>query len=195
MNLHDPDYFPQLHGRGVRPLPGRCGTSAVQTLRAVHALDATRCHGIFGSGDKTQTTNNTQVGASEQATQLYASGFSNAAGGDILSGAKKVDGIDNTGGAFALGGVTLGGSNTGTITVNGAAGSEALADKFTDAIKAITDQSGQSVTAALEKVSTLAENKQTNGGSSLGKQLLIGLGILVGGGVCAWIVGKVFKKS
>ena len=118
----------------------------------------------------------------------------------ITSGASGASARDN---AIALtGGSKIGdeynAQGGGSITVNNtAAGAEALAEKFTKSLEAINstasldrENSNSLVTDALNRVAALAESKQTEGISSLGKIALWGVGLIVGGFV-AW---KIFSK-
>lgn len=139
--------------------------------------------GFFGSGDKTQSTTNTQVGASENADLNYASGSNTSKGGLVgLTGSN----LSNV----ALGGVSLGGANSGSITINGAAGVDDATKKFGEIISQVSDQSGKLVENALDKVSALSESKQTAGISSLGKIALWALGIVAVGGVSYALLTK-----
>lgn len=139
--------------------------------------------GFFGSGDKNQSTTNTQVGASENAELNYASGSNTSKGGLIgLTGSN----LSNV----ALGGVSLGGANSGSITINGAAGVEDATKQFSDVLQQVSNQSGEIVQNALKQVSNLAESKQTQGVSSLGKIALWGLGIIAAGGLGYALLSK-----
>ena len=119
-------------------------------------------------------TFSTPTAADAQA--IAASGGSSVAKDQaiVLAGAGN---RNNLGGEYTV----TGGSN---LTINGAAGAEAIAAKFTEALAQINDSSSldrassnQLVTDALGKVSALSESKQTDGISSLGRLVLWGLAI------------------
>ena len=88
---------------------------------------------------------------------------------------------NNLGGEYNL-------SGAANLTINGAAGAEAIATKFADSLAKINDTASldreganQLVTDALGKVASLSESKQTDGLSSLGQLVLWGLGFIVAG--------------
>lgn len=130
--------------------------------------------GFFGSGDKNQSTTNTQIGASEDANLEYLSGSNQSKGGLL--------GLTNSSiGQVALGGVSLGGANSGSIVINDTKASKELAEKFTDTLKSVSESSSDTVDKALKQVVSLSESRQTEGISSLGKIALWGVGIVAGG--------------
>jgi hypothetical protein len=181
MNLHDPDYCPQLPDVSRRGY--RATFTHVDCLASRSPGEGVKCHGIFGSGDKTQVTNNKQIGASEDAVLDYAENSNIAKGGLLGLTQSSV-------GNVALGGVSLGGANSGQITINGNAGVEDATKKFSDVLNTVAQSSNETVASALEKVSALSESKQTDGISSLGKIALSGLGITVAGAVVYFITRK-----
>lgn len=155
--------------------------------------------GFFGSGDKNQSTTNTQVGASEESQLAYGTaavtgkddsvslggyGSKNTLGSDLSGGQGVANGsglaFGGYGNSNVLGGVDLGGSNSGTITINGAAGAKELADKFASTLESVTNQNSGTVASALEKVTALSESKQTGGVSGLSKTALWGAAIIGG---------------
>jgi hypothetical protein len=152
--------------------------------------------GIFGFGDKIQTTQNTQIGASEDAVLSTGGGASSREGNAVKADSSNValGGIAVGGGAsLQLGGAQIKGNNSGQITINEAAGAEAIAQKFADTIAQINDTASadklaaqQLVSDALGKVTSLSESKQTEGISSLGKIALWGLAL----GLAALLVWK-----
>lgn len=125
------------------------------------------------------------------AGDTYNLPVNSAAGNEgVAASASGVGAKDN---AVALGGTgnknNLGGEyNLGAganLTIQGAAGVEAVAAKFTDALAQINDTSSldradqnKLVADSLAKVAALAESKQTDGISSLGKLALWGLAII-----------------
>lgn len=110
-------------------------------------------------------------------------------GGTSLGGSQNQN---NLGGEFYATGT---GSN---ITVNGAAGAEALAAKFSETLAQINDarsldsaNTTQLVTDALDKVTQLSESKQTDGISAIGKIALWVVALGVGG----WVLVNFFSRS
>lgn len=174
-----PGYRPVFHSR-----------DHLGPVRGIAA--GTRCWstgGIIGS-DKTQTSTDQQTGASDEARGASASNSlisqdqGNAQGGigNLNLGTNSF----NAAGAN-LGGVT-GTTNTGTITFNGAAGAEAIADKFAETINQINStasadklQAQQLIGEALSKVADLSKSEQTGGISALGQLVLWGLGLVIAG--------------
>lgn len=155
MNLRDPDYFPNIESpvRQDRPLPARCGVSAVESMRCVSIVEATRCHGIFGSGDKVQSTVNTQVGASEQAEQIYGIGANISKAGAIA----------------------LTGSNIRDLTITDGGAITTLADllKSKETADANKSESQNSLLNGLiTSFGSLVESKNTDGASSQNKTIL-----------------------
>lgn len=152
-----------------------------------------QCWGIFGSGDKIQTDLTQQTGASEEALLITGAGSTAAKDDAVVLGGSfntnKITGTDASGGGLINTGVNLGsGTNSGSITINGAAGAEAIAKQFTETLNSINDtasadklQAQELVADALGKLTELSESKQTEGVSSLGRLALWGLGLILAG--------------
>ena len=176
MSLHDPDYFQACD---VRRLGHRPCFRQTDSLAARGLHEGVKCYGFFGSGDKNQSTTNTQIGASEDADLIYATG-SNVAGqgGTLLQGSN------------VLGGVSLGGANSGSITINGNAGVKEATEQFAELLNNVSDGARETVTTALSEVSKLSESKQTEGISSLGRIALWGLGIVAVGVIGYAVLGR-----
>ena len=132
MSLHDPDYFQACD---VRRLGHRPCFRQTDSLAARRLHEGVKCYGFFGSGDKNQSTTNTQIGASEDADLIYATG-SNVAGqgGTLLQGSN------------VLGGVSLGGANSGSITINGNAGVKEATEQFAELLNNVSDGARETVT-------------------------------------------------
>ncbi len=132
--------------------------------------------GLFGGGNSSttlQTTNNTQ--ADNQAQALS---------GGSVAGKDQAVTLGGSGNKNVLGGEYNVGSNA-NLTINGAAGAEAIAGKFTETLAQINDtasldraNSNQLVTDALNKVAAAATTQATGGISALGQLSLWGLGIV-----------------
>jgi hypothetical protein len=140
--------------------------------------------GFFGSGNKSQSTTNTQTGASEDA-QLLESGSTGAKdqGIAISSGAKLVTGqtFESVGGNVTL---TDGGIAAAALeTVQKQASDYSSALK--DIIQKTNDSQSSQQTYALGKIKDLAESKQTDGVSIWKKPVVIvGVVLLL---VIGWI--------
>lgn len=117
-----------------------------------------------GGGSSSNSTNDAQIGASE-------SGLANQSG----TAGKDNSTVLGANSSLIAGGVSLTGPNTGSITIEGASGVEGVTKAFTDTLSQINDTAATSSKSAFEKLTTLAETKQTEGLSSLGK---IALGIV-----------------
>lgn len=166
------------------------------SLEITGALSAVRCFGIFGSGDKIQTDETTQTGASEESVLAAGMGSVASREGDALNLAasnavvNKSDGVA-LGGAnnrTNIGGFEVTGTNTGSITYNGAAGAEEIAKTFSATIQQINDTASADkidaqklVGDALQKVSLLSESKQTEGVTALGRLALWALALILAG--------------
>lgn len=166
-------------------------------------LGMPHCWGIFGSGDKVQSTTNTQVGASEDAQQAYGAQSQTAKDDAVVLGgygnrnvigndASQGQGIINQG-ALAIGGYGNNLSNAAiTVGYDAAQFQNALQSVGSNLSNALNSQSaaGQStLNSVLDRISTLAENRQTDGDSSRNKIVLwIVLGVLA-------LVGFVFTRK
>lgn len=130
--------------------------------------------GLFGGGNTTQaTTNNTQADNEAQ-----------IATGSSVVGKDQAVTLAGSGNRNNLGGEYTVGQNA-TLTINGAAGAEAIAGKFAETLAQINDtasldraSSNQLVADALGKVATAATTQATGGISALGQLSLWGLGIV-----------------
>lgn len=183
------------------------------TLRAASVADAVRCFGFFGSGDKTQTTTNTQVGASESSTQstgggaaardeaVALSGYASNTVGDNASTQRVSQGVAANNNSIALGGssqlqtggVRLGGNNSGQITVGYDAGTtqtllQTLGNNLTDALTAQSATGRAQLDSILGSIGSLAESKQTDGASGQNKTVLyFGLALLA---LLGWLFSR-----
>lgn len=165
--------------------------------------------GFFGSGDKKQLTTNTQTGASEsaqlgqggsvlgkdEAVNLGGTLNTNVLGSQATGGGTVGDkGLTvGYGATSVIGGVEVKGANTGSITINEAAGLTELAKSFKDTIAQINSSASADkieaqklVGDALGSIAQLSESKQTEGITALGKLALWGLGL----GLSALLIWK-----
>lgn len=152
-------------------------------LRAASVADAARCFGIFGSGDKVQSTTNTQIGASEEATQSTGGGAASregaaialSNGGTVANENSLAFGGSNNSNQF--GGVKLGGNNSGSITVGYDANTfqnllQTESNNLTSALNSQSAAGRSQLDAILNSIGGLAENKQTDGQASQNKTVV-----------------------
>jgi hypothetical protein len=143
-------------------------------------------------GSLYQATNNAAADSEAVAISASADVATARDEGQSLSGAGAIGKND----AIVLGGTNnrnnLGGEytvgNNSTLTINAAAGAEAIADKFTTALADINASSAEQregvnniISDALGKISELSESKQTDGISAIGKVWLWGIVAAVAG--------------
>lgn len=133
-----------------------------------------------------------RVAASDEAVAAGVTG-SAASNGISLGGflsSNQVGGIrTDMMGKTISGGVEVTGNNSAPITINQAAGVEALGKEFSSVLDTLAESSNNIVQDALSKVTALSESKQTDGVSSLGRLALWGLGIVVVGVLGFFLLG------
>lgn len=133
--------------------------------RATTPGDGVKCFGFFGSGDKTQSTTNNQVGASEEAQLDYASG-SNTSKAGVLgvtgSSLSNVSIMQTDGGAFDF--------------------AKGVLEKYTGSLSDLVKRQSEVSTSSADKttglLTQLIESAATGGSSTQNKTVLyIGLAI------------------
>jgi hypothetical protein len=151
------------------------------------------CWGFFGSGDKSQSTYNTQTGASEEAQLITGAGSAAAKDEAVVLGGSfntnKITGTDASGGGMVNSGVS--GNRDSTITVGYDAGQfqtalQSVGSNLSNALNAQSAAGASTLDKVLEKVGSLAESKQTDGISGLSKTALWALA-LVAAVLATWI--------
>lgn len=192
MNRHDPDYHPQ--GQFARlPLGGRWHAALPPIL------EASRCYGTFGSGDKTQTTTDIQTGASDDATNTTQTGVNalSLGSGNSQGGYGNINVLDQQTGGTRLGdgaklnlGTVAGNTVGGDVTVGYDAGQfqtalQTVGSNLSNAVTAQQEAAQKNLDSVLSQLSTLAESAQTDGES--GKNQIVLYVVLAVVGLVGWI--------
>lgn len=158
--------------------------------------------GFFGSGDKTTSTTNTQLGASEDAQLASAQSVVGKDDAVVLGGTQNRNVIGNdasqgqgviNNGALAIGGA---GNNLqgADITLGYDAGQfqtalQSVGSNLSNALNSQSAASNTTLDAVLNKLSALAESKQTDGASAVNKNIVwIVAGLLL-------LLGYLFRRK
>ena len=178
MNRFDTDYFPQ-HDDASRRGYVHCSSNWQCVTGRVTVSGATICHGFFGSGDKNQSTTNTQVGASEEAEQIYASGSNvSKAGAIALTGSNIRDLTLTDGGAYDLARDFIASYNS-TLSD--------LVSKQTDASSDSQSKTADLLNSLITGFGSIVESKNTDGESNRNQTILyIALAIAAVFGLFIW---------
>lgn len=136
--------------------------------RGASPCDGVKCFGFFGSGDKTQSTTNSQIGASEEAQLQYVTGSNTSSGGILSTTGSNLSNVNITqtdGGAFDFARDIVGEYKT-TLS------------NFIETNAGSADKQNSLLAGLVNSFGSLVESKNTDGASSQNKTVLyIGLAI------------------